>query len=59
MTIDEANKIDEQAYNEMNRQKSEAQLKLNAYFAGYEKGLDAANKILRSHIYNTKEEVQK
>ncbi len=46
MTIEEARKIDEQAYNEMNKQKSEAQVKFNAYFDGYEKGIDVVNKLI-------------
>lgn len=46
ITEQEARKIDEQAYNEMNKQKSEAQVKFNAYFDGFEKGIDVVNKLL-------------
>lgn len=52
MTIDEARKIDEKAYNEMNKQKSEAQVKFNAYFEGYEKGIDLVNKLLIAYLSN-------
>lgn len=40
MTLDDANKIDEQAYDEMHREHISEQTKLDAYFKGYEKGID-------------------
>ena len=59
MTIDEVYKIDEQAYNEMNKQKSEAQVKFNAYFDGYEKGIDLVNKLLIAYLSNKKDGEEK
>lgn len=46
MTVDEVRRIHQQAYNEMNKRKIEAQEKLKAYYDGYEKGLDEVNKLL-------------
>ncbi len=58
MTIDEVNKIDEQAYNEMKKQKSEAQTKFNAYFEGYEKGIDVIYDLLIAYLSNKKDSKQ-
>ena len=52
MTVDDVKRIHQQAYNEMNKQKSEAQVKFNAYFDGYEKGIDVVNKLLIAYLSN-------
>ncbi|MGN1130218.1 MAG: hypothetical protein ACI4Q8_02610 [Ruminococcus sp.] len=55
MTLDELQKNIEIAYSEMNRERALKQAELEAYFKGYEKGLDRSHEILRSHIYFNKE----
>ena len=50
MTLDDVVKIDEQAYAEMNKEKTLKEAELNAYFIGYKTGLDKANKLLRKYI---------
>lgn len=56
MTLDDANKIDEQAYDEMHREHVSEQSKLDAYFKGYEKGIDRTIRILRNHIINNEKD---
>ena len=58
MTLDEVGKIDEQAFAEMNKEKAIKQAELNAYFVGYETGLDKANKILRKYIRDKESDQQ-
>lgn len=58
MTLDEASKIDEQAFAEMNKEKALKQAELNAYFIGYKTGLDEANKLLRKYIRDKESDKQ-
>lgn len=60
MTLDDAEKIDTQAFIEMQKERVVKQAELEAYYKGYEQGLEHYNRLLRNHItLNEKDGEQK
>lgn len=59
MTLDDVNELDEKAYNEMQEEMVTKQAELEAYYKGYEKGIDRTIRILRNHIINNNEAVSR
>lgn len=52
MTLDDVNKLDAQVYNEMRNERATKQAELEAYYKGYEQGIDRTIRNLRNHIIN-------
>lgn len=55
MTLDDVNELDKQVYNEMQKERVLKQAEIEAYYKGYEKGIDRTIRILRNHIINNNE----
>lgn len=55
MTLDDVNELDEKAYSEMQEEMITKKAELEAYYKGYEKGIDRTIRILRNYIINNKD----